>query len=135
MTARRVAICFILILLAPCIFGKTTSSGLWLSVKIRDRYNPEFAVCAAIDYEAPLEIQWMSKPVRSKIVGQLARPGAGVYPLTFSLEEWANEESQFSSTEGLRLKLETPNEEGIVASSLFNDVHHVSVLLTKNGCK
>lgn len=133
MTTHRLAICFILSLLAPCAFGEATGIGLRLSVKIKDRYNPEFAVCAAIGHEAPLEIQWMSKPVRSKMAGQLAKPDRGVYLLTFSLEEWANEESQFSSTEGLKLRLETPNEEDFVASSLFNDVHHVSVLLTRNG--
>jgi hypothetical protein len=133
--AQRLAICFILAMLEPYAFGAAGSPDLWFSVRVKDRYNPDFRVCSIIGSETPFKIEWANGPIKNKITGQLGKTDGEVYPLTFLLEEFVKGEQQFSSTEGLKLKLESLTEEDFVASSLFNDVHHLSALLTRHGCQ
>jgi hypothetical protein len=132
---RKLVICLLVVVLTPYAFGEAKTSVFSVSVKLKDRYSPDFKVCTAIRVDAPLQIEWTNGAIKSRISGRLGTPEGNDYPLTFSLEEETGEGPQFSETEGLKLKLGKPEESDFVASSLFNDVHHRSVLLTSEGCQ
>lgn len=124
-----------LAILIPTVSGSAAGPDLWLSVNLKDRYNPESRVCTAIGFDLPLEIMWKSGPVSTQISARLGKPTRDVYPLTFSIEERTSEGPQYSLTEVLRLTVGKPTEEDTIASSLFNDIHHQNVLLTNAGCR
>jgi hypothetical protein len=135
MMARKLAICFLIVMLTPCGFSGAETPVMSVSVRLKDRYNPDFRLCTSIRADAPLQIEWTNGTIKSRILGRLSAPEGDVYPLTFSMEVQTAEGPQFSETEGLKLRLGKPDEADFVTSSLFNDVHHRSVLLTNEGCE
>jgi len=130
----RIVFCILVVVLTPCTFGASDNSKLALSVRLKDRYNPDFKICTAAAIHTPLKIEWTQGTVRSRITEVLAEPKGDRYSLALTIEEGLGDSPEYSESTVLRLALDKPNESYSVVSSLFHDIHEETVLLTQKGC-
>jgi hypothetical protein len=131
---RRIAFCILIVVLTPRPFGASDNSKFALSVGLKDRYNPDFKICTAVAIHTPLKIEWTQGKVKSRITGMLGEPKGDTYSLSLTIDEGVDDPPEYSESTVLKLTLEKPDKSESVVSSLFNDIHEESVLLTQKGC-
>ena len=132
---QKIAFCILVVIMTPYAFGAAEGATFGLSVKLKDRYNPDFKVCTLARLHVPLHIEWIQGTIKSRISGLLGEPEGDVYPLSFSIEEGVGETPQYSESTVLELKFGKTDKSYSIVSSAFNDIHEENVLLAQKGCE
>lgn len=84
---RSLAVLVLFVTLATYAFGSDQTPTFELSAKLKDRFNPDFSVCTLIRINEPIEIEWSSGSLKSRISAQLGAPKGETYPLSYFEEE------------------------------------------------
>ena len=107
---------------------------LTLTVKLENRYNPDFKLCLPIETNVPIEVSWTKGEIKSSISAVLYEPEGEVYRVKFTHTEGTAEKTIYSGMVEPKLKLEKPFEDTFIASLTFKNFYTQSLLLSKEAC-
>lgn len=97
-----------------------TNGSLYLTVSIKDPYNPDFRFCTPVEPARRVRVGWRNGKVKNKISFVILPPVNDEYSLNIAVSEFESEQSNLKeSSPDIKLKLEKPFAWGMVSGFVY----------------
>ena len=97
-----------------------TNGFLYLTVSIKDPYNPDFRFCTPVEPAQRVRVGWRNGKVKNKISFVILPPVNDEYSLNIAVSEFESKQSNLeSSWPDIKLKLEKPFAWGTVSGVVY----------------